>query len=292
MRKPIRITGVVLLLGAGLYAAVKVAADGIPSRQPFYYSGQLSEGGAPITGSRKLTINLWADADARDGERPLCATRADVTLADDGRFRVPLADGCKAEVQSHADTYVEVVVDGASLGRSKVGAVPYAAEAERASSAAAAHGALAELTVPSGALLAFDREECPAGWSVFDPAAGRTLIGANANGLNGLPAVTRGSVLGEQEHALSVLEMAPHHHGGATGASNKMSYRVVSAPGLERGLAQVTGYSGTAEFVDVEDNNFPMAGHNHALITDTGPGQSAPFTNLQPSLAVLYCRKN
>lgn len=36
--------------------------------------------------------------------------------------------------------------------------------------------------VPSGAVIAFNRDECPLGWSPFPPADGRVIIGLDTNG--------------------------------------------------------------------------------------------------------------
>lgn len=36
--------------------------------------------------------------------------------------------------------------------------------------------------VPSGAVVAFNRDECPLGWSAFPPADGRVIIGLDSSG--------------------------------------------------------------------------------------------------------------
>ena len=67
-----------------------------------------------------------------------------------------------AAVRANPELWVQVEVDGKPFERRKLGAVPYAVEAERASGAA---GALARDLVPAGAVMAFDLEACPPGWT-------------------------------------------------------------------------------------------------------------------------------
>lgn len=60
-----------------------------------------------------------------------------------GRFSIPLPDDCTTKVGSNAQVWVEVLVGPmantvASLGRAKLGAVPYAVEADHAVSASSA----------------------------------------------------------------------------------------------------------------------------------------------------------
>jgi hypothetical protein len=54
---------------------------------------------------------------------------------DSGRFSVALPDTCATAVKASPDAWAEVLVDGASLGRTKIGAVPYALEAGHATNA-------------------------------------------------------------------------------------------------------------------------------------------------------------
>jgi len=52
-----------------------------------------------------------------------------------GSFSVALSDCFTTNVHDHGDLWIEVQVDGASMGRTKLGAVPYAVEADSASRA-------------------------------------------------------------------------------------------------------------------------------------------------------------
>lgn len=119
------IAGGMLALGAS-----RALASGIPATNALTYSGFLEDSaGAPVDGSRSIAVELW---DAASGGSKLCERTSAATTVTNGRFAVQLPDACTAAVTTYADTWVEVLVAGASLGRTKLGAVPYAVEANGA----------------------------------------------------------------------------------------------------------------------------------------------------------------
>ncbi|HXX68667.1 MAG TPA: hypothetical protein VEK07_15875 [Polyangiaceae bacterium] len=124
-----------LTVGGLVGFAVKALAQGIPSPNPLYYSGTLTEGGQLVNGSRPISINLWLNPTATTGESALCVTSVPSTPVVSGRFRVVLSTSCTAVIAANPNVYVEVVDNGTSLGRAPVGAVPYAVEAQSAVSA-------------------------------------------------------------------------------------------------------------------------------------------------------------
>jgi hypothetical protein len=63
---------------------------------------------------------------------------------------VVLPDACVTAAHAKADLWVDVSVDGASIGRTKLGAVPYAVEAEHAVSATNATKAQTATTLAAG----------------------------------------------------------------------------------------------------------------------------------------------
>jgi hypothetical protein len=132
-----------LVAGAALGYTIRAHADGIPDANPLYYAGTLTEGGQLVTGQRALTVNLWPDAMAPG--TPLCQTvvsNADVTA---GHFRIPLVSTCKASINQNKNAWVELIDGATSLSRTKIGAIPYAIEADHAVSATtAAHAATAD----------------------------------------------------------------------------------------------------------------------------------------------------
>jgi microcystin-dependent protein len=144
--------------------------------------------------------------------------------------------------------------------------------------------------IPSGAVLAFDLDRCPAGWAPFSPAAGRTVIGVN-DGANGLSARARGATLGEESHVLTADEVAPHTHAGSTGPGKATKYRTVGVPGTNSREDHVAGWAGTSAFMDREDASWALAAHGHDFVTDSGAVGGKAHNNMQPSLALLYCRK-
>jgi hypothetical protein len=133
--------GIVVMCGAAFLAG-RVVASGIPATNALTYSGTLQDGsGAPIAGSHNIQVAFWPAATG--GTTPACQTASTAIALDAGRFSIALPDACRTPVQASGDTWVEVLVDGASLGRTKLGAVPYAVEANHAVNADNASAAAA-----------------------------------------------------------------------------------------------------------------------------------------------------
>lgn len=125
--------GLALTVAAIGYKVGRARADGVPSVNPLFYSGLLEDGGRPVEGSRDITLRLW---DAANGGTIACPeTTAIAAPVLGGRFRVALDTGCVGAIQRNRELWTEVVVGGTSLGRGKVGAVPFAIEAGRAAGA-------------------------------------------------------------------------------------------------------------------------------------------------------------
>lgn len=121
--------------------------------------------------------------------------------------------------------------------------------------------------VPSGAVLAFDRQRCPDGWSPFDALAGRVIVGAGrAEGLTPRRVGDRG---GEERVTLTLAQMPEHRHANPTIGPNQVIQEI---EGLEIG--------GRGSY-----------GPQHRRPTDTA-GQSQPHENMPPFFTLLYCRKN
>ncbi len=122
-----------LIIAAVGYKVGRARADGVPAMNPLFYSGLLEDGGRPVEGARDITLRLW---DAAGGGTIACPeTTSMATPVLGGRFRIALDPACVAAIQRNRELWSEVVVGGTSLGRSKVGAVPYAIEAARAAGA-------------------------------------------------------------------------------------------------------------------------------------------------------------
>jgi hypothetical protein len=247
--------------------AVRSSASGIPSKNALSYVGDLEDGNGSVTGSHNVQVVFY---DAATAGTNLCQTTTAPVSVVAGHFSVQLPDACTQAVGAHPDVWADVLVDGSDTGRVKIGAVPYAVEANRASSAA---GALLQQVVPTGAVMAFNLSACPAGWSPLSSANGRVIVGAGA--------LSVGQTAGSDQVTLTVQEMPSHTHGPG-GAVN---FIVDEYPTICNGdgyvacnTAQICGgASGTS-----------ICGKS--ATSATGGGQ--PFDNRQASLALLYCQKN
>ena len=125
---------------AATLLAVRARAAGIPDAAALTYTGYLENpDGTPVTGQKSIGIVVY---DAETKGKAVCRLDpADVEpLA--GRFQLTLPDDCNDAVKANPDLWLEVMVEGSLLGRSKLGAVPYAVEASHAVSADAASGEL------------------------------------------------------------------------------------------------------------------------------------------------------
>jgi microcystin-dependent protein len=264
----------------------RAGADGIPAAPTLYYSGILADKGQLLGGPNTITVSLWT---AESGGQPVCQGPTESVVLDAGRFRVSLPDACVEQVRGNPNLWVQTSVGTppTTFARKKLGAVPYAVEAERAQKVS---GPAAAQLVPSGAVMAFDLPGCPVGWAPFDKAAGRTVIGVST-GANNLSVRKLGDVLGEEAHALTTEETAAHSHAGVTAGGNPMPHVTVFQVGMESRPTHETGWAGGANNGGPTDANYSLAAHTHNFTTDDGTGGGRPHNNMQPSVVLLYCRK-
>jgi hypothetical protein len=126
-------------LGLSLLAVVAIGsayfigrarAAGVPTTTPLTYSGTLTDTtGTALTGSKNLQVQFWDMATAGN---VVCTTGSAAQTLVNGGFSIALPDPCVTAVHTTQDLWAEVLVDGASTGRTKIGAVPYALEADSA----------------------------------------------------------------------------------------------------------------------------------------------------------------
>ena len=131
-------------------------AGGIPAAGALNYSGLLQDAaGAPLSGTQYVEVKFWNDAAASDAANLLCDTGTpSLTPLTNGRFTTGLPDKCTTQVGTNSGIWAEVLVGPsaaatASLGRAKIGAVPFAVEANHAveaGHAASADGATTAAT--------------------------------------------------------------------------------------------------------------------------------------------------
>lgn len=154
-------------VGALGYNQTRARADGIPAMRPLTYAGTLEEGAAPVNGTRNLRLTVWDDATSTESARTRCITSAPGTTVTNGRFQVVLDAACAAAVRATPDLWLEIEVNGTSLGRTKLSAVPFAIEANRANELTPA---AANALVPTGTVVAFGgrADRVPTGWLLCD----------------------------------------------------------------------------------------------------------------------------
>ena len=115
-----------------------------------------------------------------------------------------------------------------------------------------------QLAVPKGAVMAFDLDQCPKGWTAMSEAAGRFVVGVNTEGSNGQSKYS----LGETGGRVDIPSEGAHKHARE-----------------EFGRGPSKRWFGD----DNEDNAFRNASdgkHSH-------DGENRP-----PYLALLYCRRD
>jgi len=121
----------------------RVGAGGVPETGALRYAGKFEDAeGKPLTGEHALQINLWKDTKS---ELPLCLSQPKKQQLDGGYFSIVLPDNCTEHVHMHKELLSEVLLDGVSMGKAKLGAVPYALEAAHTISADTARSASGEL---------------------------------------------------------------------------------------------------------------------------------------------------
>lgn len=113
------------------YSVERARAAGIPATTALTYSGVLTDAnGVPLTGSKNIQIQL---SDMAGNVQ--CTVGPTATTLKAGSFSLPLLDACTTAVHADPDLWIEVFADGNSLGRTKLGAVPYAVETAHAKAA-------------------------------------------------------------------------------------------------------------------------------------------------------------
>jgi hypothetical protein len=130
--------------GLGLLGGYRlhVLAEGAPADPSLFYAGTIEQDGVPASGEFTITLRVY---DIEGGE--MCEVQSEAEV-DAGRFRID-ASACADALRGEADAWAEVSFQGSDgivreiEGRSKIGAVPYALEADHAVSASSAEGALA-----------------------------------------------------------------------------------------------------------------------------------------------------
>jgi hypothetical protein len=181
------IVGVVSLgLAVGLGYAIRARASGIPSTGALSYAGVLDDANGPITGSHNIQVILY---DAASGGNNLCQTTSAAINITNGQFSVLLPDACTTAVGANPNVWVDVLVDGADTGTTKIGAVPYAVEAnhtpnaDNATTAATANAAGGTLATTIGNLAATSAVPTVTAWTAYTPTVTSSSTGTTISNL-------------------------------------------------------------------------------------------------------------
>jgi len=121
-----------------------------------------------------------------------------------------------------------------------------------------------QLLVPSGAIVAFDGSGCPEGWEEYNNAKGKVVIGADHKSF------TVGDKGGNATITIEEKNLPPHSH------KQKLS----GGPGQLPGFVHTTGqaWSYTAHGINIDHK------------TDGGNGKKERLSNMQPWIALRYCK--
>lgn len=127
------------------------------------------------------------------------------------------------------------------------------------------------ILIPSNAVMAFNSDVCPLGWTPYGPAEGRFIFGSG------------GSISGSggaEEIVQTLAQLAPHYHGIGGGwfapSVNQMGQQNCSGNGCNDGPS---GYS-SANFA-------PITG----TVVAMGSDNPEPMNIMNPYVALLYCKK-
>lgn len=151
-----------------------------------------------------------------------------------------------------------------------------------AAGAAGARGA--DAVAPGGAVMFFDLAACPAGWTAFDAARGRTLVGVNNGGTRG---GTAGTPLGDLEdravgqHVHGVTDPGHGHSLRGHNGSLRVPGSTISIAGRSLIDTTLPPSAGTA-------STGVVPGTTGVTVDPSGsvPGTNAPYVQL------LACRKD
>lgn len=136
-----------------------------------------------------------------------------------------------------------------------------------------------KIAIPRGAVMAFNIEECPQGWKLFEPAMGRVIVGSGSGNRDPKDEILSdrelGSIGGVEKHILIVPEMPSHNHGGVTGSvGSKVSY-----PATPK-VSPAGRFTG--------DNVFTNEPHSHSIAAEGG---NSGHNNMQPFVVLTYCQR-
>tara|TARA_Y100000310_G_scaffold343940_2_gene454056 strand:- start:672 stop:1295 length:624 start_codon:yes stop_codon:yes gene_type:complete len=139
---------------------------------------------------------------------------------------------------------------------------------------------IASLAMPSGAVMAFDAESCPADWSEFTLANGRVIVGQLENDADfgGIEQIG-----GERSQRLTTNQIPSHSHTLTDIGHAHLTQIVVSQSGFTGGSQSFgNGLGGGGQPTTNVVSGISIA----------NAGGSQAHNNLQPYIVLKYCKKN
>jgi hypothetical protein len=115
--------------------SLRVWAEGAPTLKPLFYSGTLESAGRLASGAHTIVLRLF---DAETAGQQLCVSETTKAPVEAGRFRVEVSADCVGAMQKSPDVWAALRFTGPDgvphelPDRTKIGAVPYALEAQHA----------------------------------------------------------------------------------------------------------------------------------------------------------------
>ncbi len=270
------------IASAATLIVVRSRAAGIPAPPgTLNYTGYLENpDGSPVESQVNIDVQLYDDPVAGN---KVCENTVSLTPVS-GRFEVDL-DMCTAAVKTNPDLYVAVRVGGTEVSRAKIGAVPYAVEADRATSAdnaAAGSNLAAELDqlMPPKSIVAtyLTGPEISARFSGTGLGNADTAYEgwAICNGNNGTPNLA-GRFLRFNATAAGATggsDTSPHTHGidhdHASFTSGSESGHTHPTPNHQHVLP--FGYDGSAFYYAVDASLTPIFGSTVGTMDRATPG--------------------
>ena len=132
------------------------------------------------------------------------------------------------------------------------------------------------------AVVAFDRRDgCPRGWAPFADADRRTIVGASQSGMEGY----RYNDIGGEESILLAESHVPGHSHGFLDVYYSESDNQKPSGATAQIVPDARGHAGGSD-----NNNVGWAYDSETYRVGPDPGEQLSFTNMQPYVALHYCK--
>jgi len=142
--------------------------------------------------------------DAATAGNNLCQSASVALTLANGHFSVPLPDACTTAIGANPSVWVDVLVDGSDTGRTKIGAVPYAVEANHAVNATNATTA----TNATSATSATTATNCTNATNATNASNAAGALGTTLSAIQGDVSTLQSSVSGVQQADTNFVDLS------------------------------------------------------------------------------------